>query len=397
MAAAQLAQAESARLPTIQLAETFIRSNNPVFVFGSLLEQGKFRASNFDIHSLNNPDPLNNFRTGLLLNLPISDQKQTGTKIAQARIAEQQADLEQERARQEVRLEVIKAYYGVILALAREAVARETTASAEAELKQIRDRLDAGLIVRSDLLAAELQLSDFKQDLILTQGEVITAQAALCLAMGLPIDSKQAVREDLEDKAFQVPDQAEIVQIALRERPDFKFAFLRVHSTEEQVRGSRGEYLPRVDLFANYGISGQGLASGSADYTVGARVTLNLFDAGRKARIDQAEASRSQARAEQDRLADQIRLEVVRAYQQFVSARQRIQVADLAIDKAAETLRIVRDRYGEGLTTITEVLRAETASSRAKLSLLGARYEYYVGYANLLMASGSLTGVDAFG
>jgi outer membrane protein TolC len=397
MAAAQLEQAESARMPSLQLAETFINSNNPVFVFGSLLEQGRFTAANFAIQSLNHPDPLNNFRTALLFNLPVFDQKQTGTRIAQARIAGQQADLEEERTLQEVRFQVIKAYYGVVLAQARDRVARETVASAEAEVKQISDRFDEGLIVRSDLLAAEVQLSDNKQEWIQTQSEVITAQAALSLAMGLPIDSKQAVREDLEDRVFQAPDQAEMMRIGLRERPDLQSSLLQVHSTEEGVRGSRGAYLPRVDIFGNYGVSGQGLASGSSDYTLGARVTLNVFDAGRKARIDEAEASRAEAQADQERLANQVRLEVVRAYQQFVSARERARVADLAIEQATEALRIVQDRYKEGLTTITEVLRAETALSRAKLRLLGARYEYYIGYANLLMASGSLTGVGAFG
>jgi outer membrane protein len=397
MAAAKLAEAVSARMPSLQFAETVVRSNNPVFVFGSLLEQGRFTAANFDIHSLNNPDPINNIRSALLFNLPLFDQKQTGTRIAQARIAGHQAGLEQERTWQDLRFQVIKAYYGLVLAQARKTVAHETAASAEAQVKQIRDRFDAGLIVRSDLLAAEVQLSDFKQELIQTEGEVITAQAALCLALGLPVDAHQAVREDLEDKVFQVPEQAEMIRIALRERPDLNSARLRQRSAEEQVRGSRGEYLPRVDLFANYGISGQGLASGSSDYTVGAKVTLNLFDPGRKARTGQAEAARSQAQAQQDMLADQVRLEVVRAYQQFTSARQRIDVADLAIEQAAETLRIVLDRYHEGLTTITEVLRAETASSRAKLTLLGARYDYYVGYAGLLAASGSLNGVGAFG
>ena len=48
-------------------------------------------------------------------------------------------------------------------------------------------------------------------------------------------------------------------------------------------------------------------------------------------------------------------------------------VAGQVIDQAAETHRIVQNRYREGLTTITEVLRAETALLRARLNLVAAR------------------------
>ncbi|MBI1763445.1 MAG: TolC family protein, partial [Acidobacteria bacterium] len=56
----------------------------------------------------------------------------------------------------------------------------------------------------------------------------------------------------------------------------------------------------------------------------------------------------------------------------------------------------VQDRYNEGLTTITDVLRAETALVRAQTNVLATRYETYVGYASVLLASGRLTDVQAF-
>ena len=68
-------------------------------------------------------------------------------------------------------------------------------------------------------------------------------------------------------------------------------------------------------------------------------------------------------------------------------------VAASAVNQAEETLRIVNDRHGVGLTTITEVLRSQTALLRARLSLLAARYDYYVGYAQTLLATGLLTDV----
>jgi outer membrane protein TolC len=136
--------------------------------------------------------------------------------------------------------------------------------------------------------------------------------------------------------------------------------------------------------------------TGSSDYAVGAAVTVNIFDAGRKARINEARAAEVIAQAEQEQLANQISFEVMRAYQQFVSARERLLVVAQTTTQASEVLRIVQDRYREGLTTITEVLRAQLALVRARTDVLTARQEHYVAYANVLLATGRLKDVRPF-
>jgi len=108
IATAQLSEALAGRWPLLQFSETFTNGNNPVFVFGSLLEQRRFGLQNFEINSLNNPDPLSNFRTALTLKVPIFDQLEAGTRIAQARIGQEQADRQKELIQQQVRFEVLR-------------------------------------------------------------------------------------------------------------------------------------------------------------------------------------------------------------------------------------------------------------------------------------------------
>lgn len=100
--------------------------------------------------------------------------------------------------------------------------------------------------------------------------------------------------------------------------------------------------------------------------------------------------------AEQEQLLNQVRFEVVRARQQLIVAREQTGVAEQMVVRAAEAVRIVQDRYREGLTTITEVLRAQSALARARTMVLSARYEYYVGYAHVLLVTGRLTDVQPF-
>jgi outer membrane protein TolC len=291
---------------------------------------------------------------------------------------------------------VLKAYYGLIVARARKEVADEAARMAESDLKRIRDLFEVGTVVASDLLAADVQLAEFRQQQIQAEGDIVVARAALNTALGIAIDTPQKITGELAERDFAAGSQEEVIRLAMMHRPEMARARFSLESAKVRSRGARSEFLPRLDLFGSVGVSSSNLTNGSADYAIGASLTFNLFDAGRKARIAQARAAEDMAAAEQEQTASQIRLDVVRAYQQYVSAREQVAVASRAADQAAEVLRIVRDRYQEGLTTITEVLRAETALVRTRLAVLRARHDHYVGYAGVLMASGRLTGVEPF-
>lgn len=396
IAEAQLREARAGWFPLLQFSETFTRSNNPVFVFGSLLEQGRFGPSNFQISSLNNPDPLSNFRTALLMREALFDQLQTLTRFNQARLGRDQANLQMEWVEQHVRFETLRAYYGVLVAQAKKMVSEDAVKMADSDLKRIRDRYQEGLTIQSDLLAAEVQLAEFRQQLIESEGDVGIAYAALNSVLGSPVEVPQKVTGQLADKRFEVRLQEDLIRQALLQRPDYLRSNYQVRITREGVLAAKGEYLPRLDLLATYGVSGKDLNSGSSDYTISAVLSYNLFDVGRGARLSKARALESMASAEQAQLASQIRLEIVRALRQHISSRERLRVASQAIGQATEALRIVGNRYREGLTTVTELLRAETALVRAQLNLVASRYDYYVSYASVLLSSGQLKHIEPF-
>jgi outer membrane protein len=395
-AAAHLGEAKAGRLPMLQIGETFSHGNNPVYVFGSLLEQGRFGMHNFDINSLNNPGSISSFRTSLALRLPIFNRFETASRIARAEIGVKQADSRTGQMQQQIRFKVIQAYYGVLVAEARVKVAEEAVQMAMADAKRIRDLYEVGILVASEPMAMEVQLSEFRQQQIQAQGGLVTAKAALAAALGLPIDSSFHISEELRDRVFDLPSQPELLQTALRRRPEYLQADLGVQSLNQELRSARGQYLPDLNLFASFGNSARSLTSGSSDFMTGVSVTFNILDFGRSARINQVQAVRSAAEAEKEHQADQIRLEVVQAYQNFLSARARLEVAAGALAEAEETLRIAQDRHEAGLTTLTELLRSQTTLLRARMNVLGARYDYYVGYAESLLASGQLDDVQAY-
>lgn len=396
LADAELSEAHSRRLPSLIAGGSFTRSNNPVFVFGSLLEQGRFGPGNFAVDSLNHPDALNNFRSSLTLRFPLFDQRETQTRIAVARIQQQRADQQTSLVEQQIRFEVIKRYYGLLLTQEKLKVAEDAVKTAEADVKRARDLVETGVVVQSDLLAARVQLSQFRQQQIQLAGELVTALAALNVTLGLPVDTPQDPQGELAARRFTVAAVDVLSSQALQNRPDYQRAVLSSRATLAQLHGARGEWLPRVDAFVTAGRSTEHFTGGSGDYAAGAAVSFNLFDAGRKSRIAQASATQSIANAEEEQLANQIRFEVVRAYQQYVAARERLEVVAEVSAQASETLRIVQDRYRAGITTITELLHAETALVQARSDVLAARYDQYLSYANVLLATGQLKDVGVF-
>jgi outer membrane protein TolC len=396
LAVAQLREAQAGWLPTLQVGETVTRSNNAVFVFGSLLEQRQFSAADFSLNRLNDPAAYTNWRSYANLQVPIFNQLQTVAKVEQSRLGVRQAQAQQDYTAQHLRFEVIRAYYGVLVQEANKEVADESVRSAEAELKRMKDRFQTGAVVESELLAMQVQLADFRQRQIQAGGNVAVAYAALCSAMGIPIGSPVRLASTAMERSFTVADQGQLMEAALSSRPDFRHAQMDVEVKHQGTRAAKGQYLPQLNLFASVGNSAENLGTSGSDYAFGANLSINLFDGGRYPRLRQAQAAEIMAHARQDHLADQVRLEVVQVREQFLAAQERLKVASESVQQADEALRMVRDRYNGGLTTITEVLRSQTAQLQAKTSLLGARYDYFVGYANVLLATGGLNDVHAF-
>ncbi len=392
----KIKEAKTGRQPFMQFSQSVIQSNNPVFVFGSLLEQGRFGASNFAVDSLNNPNGLTNFRSLVSGRMPLFDQRQTKARVDLASTAKSQAELQAEAVRQQLRFEVVRNFYGSVLGKEMLKVSDEALRSAEANRKKTKDMVDVGMTTDADLLAAEVELANAGQQKLEAESGLTVTTAALNLLLGDKPELDRDIIGDLQEKYFPLDDQDELIRTAFANRPDYLSSELAIKNSKRQTKAVKDLDLPRVDAFGNFGYSSPYIANGSTDYTVGVSLTYTLFDAGRKARTEQAVEAETLAESEKQVLASQISLSVVRAFQDHKTAKAKIQVSIKSITQAEESLRIVQDRYKFGLTTFNEVIRSESALVRAKHNLLTARYEYYVSYASLLLATGRLTDVRLF-
>lgn len=391
-AAAAVDQARAAFLPRLDFSEAVTRSDNPVYAFGSLLNQGRFTQADFAVDRLNHPDPLTNWRTNIAGSLPLFMGGRSLLGYQQAQIGHEAAERGRARVEQEVIFGVIRAYYGVLLAQEAQATVDAAVRTAEANLAAAESRYEAGMVVASDALAARVRLARLKEEAIAAANQVRLADAGLNDAMGVALDQANRItgRLDLTPLRYQRLDGLET--LAREQRPDYRQVALEVERLEKEVLRARGAFLPTLHLMGNYEINNHRFSTDGQDsWSVGVVLNMNLLSGGAdRARMVEAQASHQRAAALRERLASAIALEVREAFLALQTARERVTVAKDAVGQAEESLRIVQDRYDNGLTTIVELLDSETALTAARTNLTRALYEAMVGQARLDLSLGML-------
>ena len=395
IASTRVREARSAWLPDLEASESVTRGNNPVFVFGSLLEQGRFGPSNFDPQFLNNPPSLQNYRTALSLRYPLFDQWRRVDASRQATLGVSIATTETSAARQRVTLDVLRAFYGAILAEEEKQSAEEAVRSAQADTKRIQDRVDAGLLVLSDLLAAKVQLAAFQQRDIGAAGDLAIARRALAIAIGRPHERFEPAGS-LADINFPLGDLDELLASGTTSRSDVRTADFEERIAASQRHSANAALLPRLDAFASWGSSGQSFSEHNTDHTAGVTATWRLPSLAVIGERARALEVMKVAAARKEEATSAAELEIASAWEHARAAEGRTTIAARTIAQAEEALRIVRDRYEQGLTPITEVLRAQSSLVEARLLNLHAIYDHYIAYAQLLQATGALDSVQPF-
>ncbi|HEX9899167.1 MAG TPA: TolC family protein [Candidatus Methylomirabilis sp.] len=391
-AAAGVEQARAGFLPRVDFSEGVTHSDNPVYAFGALLNQGRFTSADFAVDRLNHPDPITNWRTNIGGSVPLFLGGRTVIGYQQAQIGVQAAEQVRARVEQEVLFNVIRAYYGVLLAQEAKTTVDAAVRTAEANLASAEARYEAGVVVASDALAARVRLARLKEESIAAANQVRLGQAALNEAMGVALDQAYRVTGRLDLPTLRHERLEGLEDLARQHRPDYRQVALEVERLEKDVLRAKGALLPTMHLMGNYEINNHRLSSeGQDSWSVGVVLNLNLFNGGAdRARIVEAQANHERAAALRERLGNAIGLEVHDAFLAVQTARERVAVAREAVAHAEESLRIVQDRYDAGLTTIVELLDSETALTAARTSLTRTLYDATVSQARLDFSLGAL-------
>ncbi|MFO7709020.1 MAG: TolC family protein [Desulfobacterales bacterium] len=387
----RVVQERAGFLPRLTVSEGFQRSSNPPQVFSTKLNQERFAAEDFAIDRLNQPNAVNDFATNFTATWPLYDGGHSYHGWQQAKLGRDAAGQALEGTRQQVIARTRAAYAGVLLARENLAVIESAIAAARAHLTVAEARYGSRLAVKSDMLQAQVRLADLEQQKLMAESQVEIARSTLNAAMGVPDPVRFYLSGRLEG-AGEPEDALETWLAAARDhRLELKELDLREAMAQEEIGKARSGHLPRLDLIGNYQIHTEEFEGSADNYSVGAVVSLDLFSGlAPSAKLAEAQAARRQVRALRRQMESRVSLEVRQAHTQTASAFQRISVSRQAVEQAEEALRIVADRYAAGLLTIVDLLAAETALQRARMTRAQALHDYAVGKTGLRLAAGVL-------
>lgn len=305
------------------------------------------------------------------------------------------AGMQTESDAADIKLSLIARYLELFCLYKQEDVVRQNIVESERRLKDIRKMADEGLITRNDVLRSELELSNDRMLLLRTGNSIVLASQKLDILLGLD--------EDL----LVVPDSAALAPVSFGDTyqsclmaaydmdPSARLARERIVLAENEAAIAKADFLPSISLYAGNTLA-RPISRTMQDvfcntWSIGLSVTYPISslykNRSRLTAMRQNVALMSNAR---DRVFQEIRAEVKDAWLRHEESLEQVRTLELSVLQAEENCRIMRNRYFEQLSILTDLLDADNVRLDAELQLISAKTEVIYTYYRLLKACGRL-------
>jgi outer membrane protein TolC len=380
-------------LPSVRVEAGYFRTTDPIGVFGTTLRQRAVTPVDFDPARLNYPSAAGNYQTGIVLEQPLFNADAWTGRRAAVNAADA-ARASEQWTRLSTRVDVVRAYYGAVLAAERVAALRVAARAAHAHVAQAEAMVKQGLVTKSDALLASVRSGDVDAQLAEAEGAVGTAHRQLMVLLGrsgddLPNDLIQA-KHLPPTELIRVEVATDSVARPAEPRADVRAASASLEAARGDALRAKTTLLPRLNGFARYDWnSPAGLYAGDRNWTVGVVASWSPFAGASELSDVEATAGRAQAaQAQAEAVRAASRLEIEQTRTALSVALTRLDIAEHAAAQSAEAHRIVSRKYGGGLAGVVELLDAQAAETQSALALSQARWGAIVAAAERRRALG---------
>ena len=284
------------------------------------------------------------------------------------------------------------AYLRVARAAA-QVVARRADSAVAADLVGLAQaQKNAGVSAAIDVTRARTQLVSAAGALLVAANQLDRARIDLARALGLdpwtPIEITDTLTAALP--VADVPTAPDsIVALALARRPDLSAELARGEAARTAKSAITSERLPRIDLAADYGLSGLTPRTSVSTRQIGVQVSIPILDGFRRegrAAEQSAVLRESEVRARD--LRQQIAAEVETALLDLASAQAQQAIAGERLRLAADEMSQARERFAAGVAGNIEVINAQASLLRARDTDIDARFSAATARVALARAAG---------
>jgi outer membrane protein len=369
--------ANSRYFPSVAFEETLAASNSPTNTFMMKLDEGRFTSNDFGISNLNNPSAQHDFKTALTIQQPLfvpslSPLKEMAVKDAQ------KSELGLEAARQGIAFQVFYTYLEVQKADAQLKAAEKAVADARENMRLATVRTSAGVGLKSDELRSRTHLSMIEQQHISAQNNLALAKMKLAMLIGMPEDNSYEISGFSDSIA--VPDISEqVLREAMENRVEIKQSHADLEKSDAALRLAQSGYLPTVGAFASYQLNAKDapFASDHEAWTAGVSLKWNIFE-GFRSNSERRRALSDQSAAHEmlESTTKDVRYQLRESYVRRYEVGKRLEMTRNSVLDAEETVRLLTKRYENSLSTMVELLDAQTALNQARANLVEAEAGY---------------------
>ncbi|WP_106915158.1 TolC family protein [Chryseobacterium aurantiacum] len=250
-----------------------------------------------------------------------------------------------------------------------------------------------GLIARNDRLKANLQTSNIELQLLEAKNNYNIANINMDLLLGLPETTEIDVDQNYIEEGSEVKPVDFYVNEARENRKDLQALAQQRKAAELGTKSAKAENLPSLAFTGGY------VAADIPKFltiynavNVGVGISYNLSNIWKEnSSLKQSQAREKELAATDELLNDNIKLDVNREYQNTDYSKKRIAVFEKSAEQANENFRITKNKYDNGLATMTELLDADAAQIGANVGVINAKADAALAYRKLLQTTGTLT------
>ena len=364
IAHAKYNQTQAIYLPQVGLSYTAMSTNNPLNAFGFKLQQKSITMNDFNPDLLNHPNGTPDFTTKLEVMQPIINMDMWYLKKAAAKQTEIY-QYQTERTKEYIRFEVQKAYLQLAFAYDAVKVLEDASKTSKAVNKFASDHFEQGLIQKSDVLNTEVHIKMVESNLAKAHSNIKNASDYLSFLMHLPtgviytVNKPSAYNSTFSDNKIKLTDS----------RSDFLAMQKAIEASDFAITSSKKSYLPRLNAFGSYQLNdSRMLGFGANAYLAGLQLSWDIFSGNKtKNTITTQTLELNKLKDQLIQQKDQSQVELNKALRDLNDANFEVKQQEKAIEQASEALRILQNRYEQGLANTTDLLMASTQLSQQQL------------------------------
>ncbi|MFC3757207.1 TolC family protein [Chryseobacterium tructae] len=265
-------------------------------------------------------------------------------------------------------------------------------------IKQVKALKANGVVTVNEVLRTSLQLSNHKMSWTELDNDIQIAEHKLKTILSLPEPQEMHVdTEDLISDKAAIPYIEELTETALNKNESVGITHKNLSLKELDQKLTKANYLPKVTAGGEYFLKYPNMMFFPPEpYAyrlgmIGLNLTYpieNLYK--NKYKMQEARENIDLAKLQIEENEEKVRHNVYEAYKKFEETDQKVKIAEEAIDQAKENYRIVRTKYANKLSLITELIDADNTYLEAESNLISVKINRQLKYYQLQYTIGNL-------